>query len=318
MIAFDAGKLPDNFSSDHRLAGFGALSGGVILSKILGKGVALETGFEYYTRASSMQIGGGNNSFADFDYYVANAAIKFDIEPTTNSLPMGSSGGSAASHHAHASAHHHHKIPPAGIMFGHMLDKPGDFMAGYRFMYNWTGGSMLHGTHKASDQTIIDQGCSADCQFTPKYMDMRMHMIDLMYAPTKWLNVMLMPTFMDMDMNLRELSGNKDPITSGAHTHHGAAGHETGAISDTYFASSGPTRSPTIATLPFTLTSPAAINASISRRDPNPFCARSFCNLKVVEVDTCEDSGACPLGALLETDAFFFTGLIGLFTFINF
>ncbi len=237
MIAFDAGKLPENFSSDHRLAGFGALSGGVILSKILGKGVALETGFEYYTRASSMQIGGGNNSFADFDYYVANAAIKFDIEPTTHSLPMGSSGGSAASHHAHASAHHHHKIPPAGIMFGHMLDKPGDFMAGYRFMYNWTGGSMLHGTHKARDQTIIDQGCSADCQFTPKYMDMRMHMIDLMYAPTKWLNVMLMPTFMDMDMNLRELSGNKDPITSGAHAHHGAAGHETGAISDTYFSS---------------------------------------------------------------------------------
>ncbi|WP_394808610.1 DUF3570 domain-containing protein [Nitrosomonas sp.] len=234
--SFDAGKLPDNFSSDHRLAGFGALSGGVVLSKMLGKGVALEAGFEYYTRASSMQIGnGGNNSFADFDYYVANAAVRFDIEPTT-SLPMGGSGGSSESHR-HASSHHHHKIPPAGIMFGHMLDKPGDFMAGYRFMYNWTGGNMMHGTHKVSDQTIIDQGCgNSSCQFTPAFMDMRMHMVDLMYAPSKWFNVMLMPTFMDMDMNLRQLAGAKVD-TSGAHGHHGAAGHETGAVGDTYFSS---------------------------------------------------------------------------------
>ncbi|MDP3279870.1 MAG: DUF3570 domain-containing protein, partial [Nitrosomonas sp.] len=236
--SFDAGKLPDNFSSDHRLAGFGALSGGVVLSKMLGKGVALEAGFEYYTRASSMQIGnGGNNSFADFDYYVANAAVRFDIEPAT-SLPMGSSSGSSESHR-HVASHHDHKIHPAGIMFGHMLDKPGDFMAGYRFMYNWTGGNMMHGTHQASDQTIIDQGCGngSSCQFTPTFMDMRMHMVDLMYAPTRWLNVMLMPTFMDMDMNLRELSGKKLPLTSGAHTHHGAAGHETGAVGDTYFSS---------------------------------------------------------------------------------
>jgi hypothetical protein len=235
-IPYDAGKLPENFSSDHRLAGFGALSGGVVLSKMLGKGVALEAGFEYYTRASSMQIGnGGNNSFADFDYYVANAAVRFDIEPTT-SPPMGGSSGSSESHR-HAASHHHHKIPPAGVMFGHMLDKPGDFMAGYRFMYNWTGGNMMHGTHKVSDQTIIDQGCSGvSCQFTPAFMNMRMHMIDLMYAPTRWLNVMLMPTFMDMDMNLRELSGKKPPPTSGAHIH-GAAGHETGAVGDTYFSS---------------------------------------------------------------------------------
>lgn len=235
ITTYDPGKLPENFSSDYRLAGFGALSGGVTLSKILAKGVALEAGFEYYTRASSMQIGSGNSSFADFDYYVANAAVKFDMEPVT-SPPIGASAGSGAPH-AHTSLHHHHKIPPAGIMFGHMLDKPGDFMAGYRFMYNWTGGNMMHGTHKASDQTIIDQGCRADCQFAPTYMDMRMHMIDLMYAPTKWWNVMLMPTFMDMDMNLRELSGIKDPLTSTAHTHHGAAGHETGALSDTYFSS---------------------------------------------------------------------------------
>ena len=109
-------------------------------------------------------------------------------------------------------------------------------MVGYRFMYHWTGGNMMQGAHKVSDQTIVNQGCGDQgCQFTPTYMDMRMHMLDLMYAPTKWLNVMLMPTFMDMDMNLRQLTGAQaDP--SGA-LHHGAAGHETGAVSDTYFSS---------------------------------------------------------------------------------
>lgn len=236
FITYDAGKLPENFSSDHRLAGFGALSGGVVLSKMLGKGVALETGFEYYTRASSMQIGSGNNSFADFDYYVANAAIKFDIEPTT-SLPMGGSSGSSQSH-LHSSSHHHHKIPPAGIMFGHMLDKPGDFMMGYRFMYNWTGGNMMQGARSVADQTIVDQGCSdaSPCRFTPTFMNMRMHMLDIMYAPTKWWNVMLMPTFMDMDMNLRRLAG-APPAVAGVHEHTGAAGHETGAVGDTYFSS---------------------------------------------------------------------------------
>jgi len=103
-------------------------------------------------------------------------------------------------------------------------------------MYHWTGGNMMQGAHKVSDQTIVNQGCSDQgCQFTPTFMDMRMHMIDLMYAPTKWLNVMLMPTFMDMNMNLRQLAGAPVDL-SGAHQH-GAAGSETGAVSDTYFSS---------------------------------------------------------------------------------
>ena len=237
-VLYEASKLPDNFTSDHRMAGFGSLSGGVTLSKLLMRGVALEAGFEYYTRASAMQIGnGGNNSFADFDYYVANAAVKFDIESLPSSLPIGNAGGSS-SIKPHWHSFHHYRVPPAGIMFGHMLDKPGDFMAGYRFMYNWTGGDILHGTQKVADQMIVEQGCSdvSPCRFVPTYMDMRMHMLDLMYAPTKWLNVMLMPTFMDMDMNLRRLQG-APPAKPGTHEHNSAAGHETGAVGDTYFSS---------------------------------------------------------------------------------
>lgn len=231
--SFDAGKLPDNFSSDHRLAGFGALSGGVTLNKMIMKGVALEAGFEYYTRASSMQLGsGGHNGFADFDYYVANAALKLDLESTNLSMP-----GRNLSQHQDSPTHHQHKAPPAGIMFGHMLDKPGDFMVGYRFMHSWTNGNMMHGAHKVSDQTIVDQGCDTTlCRFTPAYMNMRMHMLDIMYAPAKWWNVMLMPTFMDMDMNLRTLAGRPAPVP-GVHEHQGIAGHETGAVGDTMISS---------------------------------------------------------------------------------
>lgn len=232
---FDAGKLPDHFSSDHRLAGFGALSGGATLSRRLAKGIELETGFEYYTRSSVMKIGGGGgNSFADFDYYVANAALKLDMEKNDFTLP----GAGSSAHNQHSTMHHRHKTPPAGIMFGHMLDKPGDFMMGYRFMYGRTNDDMMHGSHKVNDQMIVDQGCSdaTSCRFTPTFMNMRMHMLDIMYAPTKWWNVMLMPTFMDMDMNLRKLAG-APPAAPGTHEHQGIAGHETGAIGDTYLSS---------------------------------------------------------------------------------
>ncbi|MGZ8163189.1 MAG: hypothetical protein ACXWTT_10015, partial [Methylobacter sp.] len=36
---------------------------------------------------------------------------------------------------------------------------------------------------------------------------MNMIMLDLMYAPTDWLTLMLMPQFVDMNMSTRELNG---------------------------------------------------------------------------------------------------------------
>lgn len=234
-ISFDTGKLPDNFSSDHRLAGFGALSGGFALNKKLMKGIELEAGFEYYTRTSAMQLGGGGgNSFADFNYYVASAALKLDMEKVDFSRPNARS----SHHNGDSVTQHRHRIPPAGIMFGHMLDKPGDIMVGYRFMLGKSNGQMMHGTHKASDEVIVDQGCSdtIPCRFAPTYMNMRMHMLEIMYAPAKWLNIMLMPTFMDMDMNLRALVGRPAPVP-GVHEHQGIAGHATGAVGDTIISS---------------------------------------------------------------------------------
>ncbi len=69
------------YSSDYRLAGFGALMGGIKLSKeVTGlKGLhsaKFQAGFEYYTHQSSLQLGGNSlGSFADFNYYLVNCSF---------------------------------------------------------------------------------------------------------------------------------------------------------------------------------------------------------------------------------------------------
>lgn len=224
-------NTPSAFSSDQRLSGYGALSGGVTIAKQFAKGVTLETGFEYYTHQGSLKIGGGGEGeFADFDYWMANAALKVNLEAL-------SLGGGAGDHAGHV--HHNHGVhAPAGVMFDHMLPKAGDFMVGYRYMWNSQSGAMLHGTDRISDPAIVARGCSGDpCYLTPDSMSMSMHMLDLMYAPTDWLTLMLMPQFMDMDMDMRRLDGAPDlSVTDsilGNHlTHHVQNGHETGGIGD--------------------------------------------------------------------------------------
>jgi hypothetical protein len=56
-------------------------------------------------------------------------------------------------------------------------------------------------------------------------MDMHMLMLDLMVAPTRWLNLALMPTFVDMEMDLRLLDGAEPDI-------HGLHRHSTGGVGD--------------------------------------------------------------------------------------
>ena len=73
--------FPKHYSSDQRLSGFGTLSGGVTLEKKFTKGVSLETGFEYYTHQGNLKLGGGGEqAFADYDYWVANAALKVNLD----------------------------------------------------------------------------------------------------------------------------------------------------------------------------------------------------------------------------------------------
>ena len=130
-------ELPKFYSSDQRLSGFGALSGGVTVTKQFAKGVSLETGFEYYTHQGGLKMGGGGEQdFANYDYWVANAALKVNLES------IGSPGTSSG----YSSHHHQHLNSPAGVMFDHTLDNSGDFMVGYRFMRNEQAGNILHGS----------------------------------------------------------------------------------------------------------------------------------------------------------------------------
>lgn len=76
----DYRKLPDYYSSDQRLSGYGTLSGGISVSKQFAKGITLETGFEYYTHSGSLKIGGnGEGNYSNFNYFVANAGLKVNF-----------------------------------------------------------------------------------------------------------------------------------------------------------------------------------------------------------------------------------------------
>ncbi|XSG84886.1 MAG: DUF3570 domain-containing protein [Methylohalobius sp. ZOD2] len=231
--SFDRDQLPDHFSSDHRLSGFGTLSGGITVSKVFAPGVTLEAGFEYYSHAGSLKLGGGGeDAFADFNYFVADATLTVDLE----SLDFGMPADQSAHQHHH---HHANHLVPAGLMYAHMMPSSTPFMVGYRFNYSRRDGpqKLLHGSNTASDRTVVAEGCrDIGCRFAPTYMDMYMHMVEIMYAPTDWLNLMLMPQFMSMEMNLRELDGRPPPVPE-VHEHTGIVGHTTGGVGDTIMAS---------------------------------------------------------------------------------
>ncbi|MDD5320859.1 MAG: DUF3570 domain-containing protein [Methylococcales bacterium] len=225
-VPFDRNKLPANYSSDHRLSGFGALSGGVTISKQFARGISFEASAEYYTHEGSLKLGGGGeSSYADYSYYTVNGVLKVDL----SALSM--AGGGHIGHGGHHGSH-----APAGVMFDHMLDKSGDLMVGTRYMRSTQGGNMLHGFDNVNDQTIVKNGCEGDpCFTTPSEMNMNMIMVELMYAPTDWLTLMLMPQFVDMNMSTRELNG-APPATFDQQAlieHHTLHEHTTGGIGDT-------------------------------------------------------------------------------------
>ncbi len=70
------------YSSDYRLAGFGAFSGGIKLSKEISKlepfsQLKFQTGFEYYDHKASYELGGGDDrgNFDNFSYCLVTASF---------------------------------------------------------------------------------------------------------------------------------------------------------------------------------------------------------------------------------------------------
>src|SRR5262249_50684168 len=139
--------------------------------------------------------GGGEGSYADFDWWLVNASLQFDL----------SYAGSLLSHD-HASHAHGNDAAPAGVMFAHMLPNAGDWMAGLRVSATRVAGPFKHGTQTADDAQLHASGCgSIPCLTAPSWMNASMYMLDLMYAPADWLTLMVMPTYMNMDMQSRGL-----------------------------------------------------------------------------------------------------------------
>jgi hypothetical protein len=225
ITPFDHALLPSHYSSDQRYSGFGALGGGVSLSLALARGVTLSGDFEYYAHRGDLKLGGGGaGDYSDFDFYSFSAGLRLDSS-ALHALGLGfddDTGAIGAAEHAgHGGAY-----TPAGVLLGHMLRESGEAMVGLRYQFSTQSGDMLHGTSSAGDPAIIANGCDEiPCRTAPNEMDMHMFMLEIMFAPTDWLNLMLMPQFVDMSMDVRALEG-AEPDEHSSHS------HSTGGVGD--------------------------------------------------------------------------------------
>ncbi|MCK7597838.1 transporter [Microbulbifer sp. CAU 1566] len=107
---------------------------------------------------------------------------------------------------------------PAGVMSDH-LHKQGEWMVGYRFMReNFSG--LYYGSEKVTGAELNAAGYSMQ----PSSMAMEMQMLDIMYAVSDNLTLMLMPQTMSMDMTMK--------MTEGSHMHGDMAMDGMGAMGE--------------------------------------------------------------------------------------
>lgn len=97
-----------------------------------------------------------------------------------------------------AGGHGHHARPdshaPIGVMADHTHGK-GEFMASYRYMF------MSMEQHFDGSSTVSDATVLQDFAVTPTRMDMQMHMLGLMFAPTDRLTLVGMVSAVDLRMD---------------------------------------------------------------------------------------------------------------------
>lgn len=238
---FDRTKLPAHYSSDHRLSAYGGLSGGLTLSRQFAPGVSLDLGYEYYLHAGSLKLGGGGEgSYADFHYSTITATLNVAFgaqDPSHGQGGVGSdTGDDDASSHA---GMHSHPDAPAGVLFDHLLPHAGDFMIGYRYSAAQQSGQVLHGSRSISDAELKADGCASDgCKTLPTRMNMYMHMLEIMYAPSDRLTLMVMPQLVDNSMKMRGLlsedeTGSLGMAMAGLYYHHTMHEHQSGGVGDT-------------------------------------------------------------------------------------
>lgn len=236
LVPFDHNLLPANYSSDYRLAAFGAVSAGVSVAKTFAGGATFYLGYTYYHRASALTLdGNGSGSFMDFDAHLVNASVQVALDGAGIAAPP-------AHHEGHAAMHGETVEPavPAGVMFAHTLPAGGAMVA-LRYAGSRSSGSLQRGTRTVDDTEARAQACgNATCAAVPASMSMNMYMLELMYAPTDWLTLMAMPQYMDMTMSLRGLLTAAEqaalpPDALAVYQHHTLHDHSSAGLGDTGF-----------------------------------------------------------------------------------
>jgi hypothetical protein len=105
-------------------------------------------------------------------------------------------------------------------------------MTGYRYSTAQQRGNLLRGNRTLDNNTLMQTACgTALCSEVPTRMVMGMHMLDLSYALTNAVTLMVMPQFMAMEMSMRQLPA---PSSTAFPTHvHGQGDHHSASVADT-------------------------------------------------------------------------------------
>ena len=129
---------------------------------------------------------------------------------------------------------------PAGVMVDHAHNK-GEVMTGYRYTY-----ASYSGMYQGDSEIGASGLAAAGYSMMPTAMSMEMTMLDIMYAPTDRLTLMLMPMYMTMSMNMAgtgmmehamDMGGSMGMDDSMDHGHGmGHMSHEVDGFGDTNFS----------------------------------------------------------------------------------
>jgi hypothetical protein len=232
---FDPALLPAHFSSDHRLATFGATGWGLGWSTTLARDLKLDVGVEGARHSGALGGAWG------FRYLTAQATLHVVFDETAAVQRRQREGrpglGEArAGHddahagHGDAAADHAAFVVPSGLQAAHAPHRAGAFMLGYRTASVRDDRAVRRGrAAPADDAELAARACApAVCSTRPLRMGMTMHMLDLMLGLTERSSLMLMPQYMTMRMDSRLIEGQGP---ADAATHFGR--HESGGPGDT-------------------------------------------------------------------------------------
>lgn len=241
ITPFDPALLPAHFSSDARLAGFGSLGGGLSVSRPLGRGLVLELGLDLGRQSARLQAGGRRTAGADatgdagadvtdLRWRVLHAGLRWQVDGL-NSAGVAEGGQADA-----AAAHPHHAAtglqPPPSLMPLHEAMPAGGWMLGYGLQLRQDGSALQRGGRRLDEAALaaeLARACgSGPCLTRPAGMAMRMHMVEWMRSLGDGWQLMLMPQWMSMQMDMQLVPG---AVAGDAAVHVGR--HESTGLGDT-------------------------------------------------------------------------------------